>query len=196
MLTVPQELVGLDGTEATAALRSAGFTSVETDPTYDDDAPRGQVLEVSVAEGTVQRHDTDVVLTVSDGPAPVRVPQVVGRSKAEAENDLTEAGLAVDYADTEHSTETAEGHVLAQSPEHGTDAHRTDTVTLTLSAGPRDVEVPDVVGMSEQEATDALTAEGFEVDVNRYLGGLLDTVRFQDTEGEAPEGSTVTLTVW
>ncbi|WP_418276659.1 Stk1 family PASTA domain-containing Ser/Thr kinase [Isoptericola jiangsuensis] len=196
MLTVPADLVGLDQAEATAALRSAGFRTPDVKGTYDDAAPSGEVLDVSVASGSVQRHDTDVVLTVSDGPAPVRVPQVVGRSKGEAEDDLAEAGLDVAYADEEHSTEVAEGHVLSQDPEQGTDAHRTDTVTLTLSAGPRDVAVPDVVGMSEQAATDELTEAGFEVDVNRYLGGLLDTVRFQDTDGEAPEGSTVTLTVW
>jgi serine/threonine protein kinase/beta-lactam-binding protein with PASTA domain len=196
MLTVPEELVGLDQAEAISALRAAGFDAPRVDTTFDDGVPTGEVMDVSLSEGSVQRHDADVVLTVSDGPAPVRVPQVVGRSKAEAEQDLAVAGLEVEYAEEEHSTDVEKGHVLAQDPEEGTDAHRTDTVTLTLSAGPRDVPVPDVVGMSEKEATDELTEAGFAVEVNRYLGGLLDTVRFQDAEGEAPEGSTVTLTVW
>jgi beta-lactam-binding protein with PASTA domain/tRNA A-37 threonylcarbamoyl transferase component Bud32 len=196
MLTVPTGLVGSAQRDAEAALEDAGFTVGPSGGAYDDEAPEGEVLEVSVEEGAREPHDTEVRLTVSQGPAPVQVPQVVGRSAQDAEQDLAAAGLRVDHADPEHSTEVAEGHVLAQDPEQGSDARRTDTVTLTLSAGPREVKVPDVVGMSEQEASDALADAGFEVDVNRYLGGLLDTVRFQDQTGKAPEGSTVTLTVW
>ncbi|PFG43482.1 serine/threonine-protein kinase [Isoptericola jiangsuensis] len=196
MLTVPAGLVGSAQDDAEAALADAGFTVGPSSGAYDDEAPRGEVLEVSVKEGSTQPHDTAVRLTVSQGPAPVQVPQVVGRSQEDAEGDLAAAGLRVDYADPEHSTDVAEGNVLRQDPEQGSDAVRTDTITLTLSAGPREVAVPDVVGMSEQEATDALVDAGFDVEVNRYLGGLLDTVRFQDVDGKAPEGSTVTLTVW
>ncbi|WP_402464786.1 Stk1 family PASTA domain-containing Ser/Thr kinase [Isoptericola aurantiacus] len=196
MLDVPDDLVGSPRKDATSALADAGFDVPDPRTAYDDTAPRGQVLAVSVPEGSSQPHDTAVRLTVSDGPAPVRVPQVVGADRSQAESDLGGVGLEVEYADPEHSTDVAEGNVLRQDPEQGTQAHRTDTVTLTLSSGPPSAKVPDVVGMSSQEATDALTEAGFEVDVNRYLGGLLDTVRFQDVDGKAPVGSTVTLTVW
>nr|WP_245993409.1 PASTA domain-containing protein [Xylanimonas allomyrinae] len=67
---------------------------------------------------------------------------------------------------------------------------------LTVSSGPPIVAVPDVVGMSTAEAKDALTNAGFQVKTTRYLGGLLDRVRFQDTSGTAPKGSTVTITVF
>nr|WP_246256624.1 Stk1 family PASTA domain-containing Ser/Thr kinase [Isoptericola halotolerans] len=196
MLTVPDGLVGAEQDAASAALREAGFAVDEARTAYDDDAPAGEVLEVSVPEGSEQPHDTAVRLTVSDGPAPVRVPQVVGLGKDGAESDLSDAGLAVEYSDPEHSTDVDEGRVLSQDPEQGATARRTDTVTLTLSAGPPDAEVPDVVGMSSEEAVGALEDAGFDVDVNRYLGGLLDTVRFQDVDGTAAVGTTVTLTVW
>ncbi|WP_106269322.1 MULTISPECIES: Stk1 family PASTA domain-containing Ser/Thr kinase [Isoptericola] len=196
MLAVPDDLVGAPQAEATSALREAGFDVGPARPEHDDAAPEGEVLGVSVPEDSEQPHDTTVRLTVSDGPAPVRVPQVVGRSKDGAASDLDAAGLEVEYADPEPSTDVEEGRVLSQDPEQGTTARRTDTVTLTLSSGPPDAEVPDVVGMSSDEATAALEEAGFEVDVNRYLGGLLDTVRFQDVDGTAPVGTTVTLTVW
>ncbi|WP_407320819.1 Stk1 family PASTA domain-containing Ser/Thr kinase [Isoptericola halotolerans] len=196
MLPVPDGLVGATQEEAAAALRTAGFDVGDARTAHDDDVPEDEVLDVSVTEGSEQPHDTVVRLTVSDGPAPVRVPQVAGRSQDGAESDLADAGLEVAYGDPEPSTDVEEGRVLSQDPEQGTTARRTDTVTLTLSAGPPDAEVPDVVGLSSEEATTALEDAGFEVDVNRYLGGLLDTVRFQDLDGEAPVGSTVTLTVW
>ncbi len=196
LLAVPEDLVGATQSEAATALRQAGFDVGLPHTEHHDTAPDGQVLDVSVPEGSDQPHDTTVRLTVSVGPAPVRVPQVVGRSKEGAESDLGAAGLEVEYADPEPSTDVDEGRVLSQDPEQGTTARRTDTVTLTLSAGPPDAEVPDVVGMSSKKATAELEDAGFEVDVNRYLGGLLDTVRFQDVDGTAPVGSTVTLTVW
>jgi len=196
LLTVPEDLVGATAQDATVALEDTGFTVATPRTAYDDRAPEGEVVEMSVPEGSTQRHDTVVRITVSDGPAPVRVPQVVGVDGDQAEEDLAGVGLEVEYTDPEHATGTPEGHVLTQDPEQGTAAHRTDTVTLTLSAGPPEVDVPDVEGMSTQEATDALEEAGFVVEVNRYLGGLLDTVRFQDTTGTALQGSTVTLTVW
>jgi eukaryotic-like serine/threonine-protein kinase len=196
MLDVPDELVGAEAAKATSALEDAGFTVGAPDRAYHDEAAEGRVLDVSVPEGSRQRHDTVVTLTVSDGPAPVQVPQEVGKEKDRAVADLEDLGLVVKIGKPKHSEDVAAGHVMAQDPKQGTTAHRTDTVTLTISQGPPLVKVPDVVGMSSAEATKALERAGLRVDENVYLGGLLDRVRFQDTTGEAPKGSTVTITVW
>jgi len=196
MLTVPQGLVGATEAEASGTLRDAGFTVGTAWLEHDDEVPRGTVMAVSADEGTQVQHNTEVTLTVSDGPAPVTVPQQVGKEKQAAIDDLESVGLKVELAKPEHSREVPKGQVLRQSPEEGAQAHRTDTVTLTMSAGPPIVDVPNVVGMKTAQAREALEAAGFVVDENKYLGGLLDTVRFQDVEGEAPEGSTVTLTIW
>ena len=196
MLTVPGDLVGAGRKDATSALEDAGFTVGSPTSAYDDEVPSGEVLDVSVEEGSRQRHDTVVTLTVSEGPAPVQVPQEVGREKDAAVTDLEGLGLVVEIGDPEYSEDVPKGHVLSQDPEQGATAHRTDTVTLTISQGPPLVEVPDVVGRRSDAARKALEKAGFQVEENTYLGGLLDTVRFQDTTGKAPKGSTVTLTVW
>ncbi|MFB7798094.1 PASTA domain-containing protein [Isoptericola sp. NPDC056134] len=196
MLTVPDDLVGAAVKDATAALEDAGFTVGDPARSYDDEAARGQVLDVSVDEGSRQRHDTVVTLTVSDGPAPVQVPQEVGKEKDAAVTDLEGLGLVVELADPEYSEDVPKGHVLAQDPKEGATAHRTDTVTLTISQGPPLVEVPNVVGKHTEPARKALEKAGFVVKENTYLGGILDTVRFQDPTGRAPKGSTVTVTVW
>ncbi|MFI2102137.1 Stk1 family PASTA domain-containing Ser/Thr kinase [Isoptericola sp. NPDC019693] len=196
MLTVPGDLVGTAQEDATSALEDAGFTVGEAARSYDDEAGRGEVLDLSVEEGSRQRHDTVVTLTVSDGPAPVQVPQEVGKAKDAAVADLEDLGLVVELGDPKYSEDIPKGHVLAQDPEEGATAHRTDTVTLTISQGPPLVEVPNVVGKRTEPARKALEKAGFVVKENAYLGGILDTVRFQDTTGEAPKGSTVTLTVW
>ncbi|WP_235915597.1 Stk1 family PASTA domain-containing Ser/Thr kinase [Puerhibacterium puerhi] len=196
MLTVPDGLAGQSQEDATAALTDAGFTVADPQQDWSDTVPRGQVLSVSEEPGTEVPHDRPVTLTVSGGPAPVTVTQQVGRERDEARAALEDLGLHVEFTEDEHSETVPKGTVLRQDPADGTQAHRLDTVRLTVSAGPPVVQVPDVVGMRSGEARRALQDAGLVVEENRYLGGLLDTVRFQDVSGEAPKGSTVTLTVW
>ena len=70
------------------------------------------------------------------------------------------------------------------------------TVTLTISKGPKLVEVPSVFRMSEEEAVKALRDAGFDVKVNYTFGGaVLDIVAGQDKTGLQPEGALVTITV-
>lgn len=196
MLTVPDGLAGQSQEAATAALAEAGFTVADPQQDWSDTVPRGDVLAVSEDAGTEVPHHQPVTLTVSGGPAPVTVTQQVGRGRDEAKASLEELGLRVEFTDDEHSESVPAGTVLRQDPADGTQAHRLDTVRLTVSAGPPIVQVPDVVGMRSAQARQALESAGLRVEENRYLGGLLDTVRFQDVSGETPKGSTVTLTVW
>jgi serine/threonine-protein kinase len=196
MLTVPDGLTGRSQEAATVALARAGFTVADPQQDWSDTVPRGEVMAVSEEAGTEVPHDQPVTLTVSGGPAPVTVTQQVGRGRDEARSSLEDLGLRVEFTDDEHSETVPKGTVLRQDPADGTQAHRLDTVRLTVSAGPPIVQVPDVVGMRSAQARQALEAAGLKVEENRYLGGILDTVRFQDVSGETPKGSTVTLTVW
>ena len=84
---------------------------------------------------------------------------------------------------------------MAQDPASG-NLTRGGSVTLTISKGPRLVEVPSFIGQQADEAEAALRELGFEVQVNDILGGFFGTVRDQDpVNEEVPEGSVVTLTV-
>ncbi len=87
------------------------------------------------------------------------------------------------------------GSVAEQSPATGT-LTKGGAVTLTISDGPKLVEVPSFIGKQAKEAEEALRALGFEVRVNNILGGFFGTVRDQDpVKKKVPEGSVVTLTV-
>jgi eukaryotic-like serine/threonine-protein kinase len=85
---------------------------------------------------------------------------LVGAELGAAQDALTEAGFVVAIADQrQFSLEVPEDHVLAVDPDD--QARRGETVTLLLSAGPRQVEVPQVVGMTQEEAVAALDGDGF-----------------------------------
>ena len=67
---------------------------------------------------------------------------------------------------------------------------------MTISKGPKLVDVPNVIGKSEREAVQALKDAGVEVKVNYAFGSsVLGLVARQDKAGQQPEGSVVTITV-
>jgi len=195
MLTVPDGLVGTTQEEAEAALRDVGLDVGEPTKSWDDRVPAGEVMAADQEPGASVPHDTVITLTVSGGPAPVTITQQVGRERADAVAALEDAGLRVEFTADESSMEVPAGRILRQSPESGTRAHRLDTVTLTVSSGPPIVAVPNVVDMRTADATAALEAAGFTVEVRRQLGGLLGRVWSQEPAGEAPQGSTITITI-
>jgi serine/threonine-protein kinase len=138
-----------------------------------------------------------VTLVVSDGPAPVDVPDVTGRPEAEATAVLTAAGLLVevDPARVEDDAVPA-GSVVSQAPGPG-QAERGSTVRLVISDGPPLVAVPDVVGRQFSTAERELTELGLVVVREDVRGGFFGTVREQSVgPGEqVPRGTEIVLAV-
>lgn len=131
--------------------------------------------------------------------APVTaVPDVVEQPEAEATAVLESAGFDVAVATGRRfSTEVPAGHVIAQSPT--SDARRGATVTLVLSAGPKQVTVPPVVDLPEEQARTLITSSDLEVEVQRTYSDTVEAgivVAVEPPAGEqVDEGATVTLTV-
>jgi eukaryotic-like serine/threonine-protein kinase len=120
-VSVPS-VVGQEQAAAVAAVRRAGLRPAVTEAASDDVAP-GRVAAQSPAEGSLPRGGA-VTLTVSTGPAVVRVPSVFGRSVADAKRILTEAGFQVKVRSL------TIGNVVAQSPRAGSERKRGSTVTI------------------------------------------------------------------
>ncbi|MFZ3452788.1 Stk1 family PASTA domain-containing Ser/Thr kinase [Arthrobacter sp. 7Tela_A1] len=182
--------------DAGRELTDAGLTAGAVTEEYSEDIPAGQVIAQVPAADAELRRGTPVDLTVSKGPAPVDVPAVAGLSQDEAVKRIEAAGLvAAVEPERVNSRDIAEGSVAAQSPEGGL-LERGGTVTLTISDGPRMVQVPSYVGKQADTARKELEELGFDVQVNEILGGFFGTVRAQDPSGgTAPEGAVITLTV-
>ncbi|MFC9353916.1 PASTA domain-containing protein [Arthrobacter sp. NPDC057013] len=178
------------------ALNGAGMALGKVTEKFDEEVPAGTVLGQAPASGTPVRHGTPVSLTVSKGPQPIPVPDVRGQDQDVAFRAIEAAGLKAVFADeTVHDKDVPKGAVVSQEPASGT-LTRGQTVTLTISEGPKLVKVPNYIGKQVREAREALEKRGFQVRVNEILGGFFGTVRDQDpVDTEVPEGSVVTLTV-
>ena len=81
------------------------------------------------------------------------MPDVTGLSRESAEARLRDEGFTVSVAEQE--SDEPEGDVISQSPSGGTELTRGETVTITVSTGRPQVDVPDVIGMSERNARSA-----------------------------------------
>ncbi|WP_031007061.1 Stk1 family PASTA domain-containing Ser/Thr kinase [Streptomyces sp. NRRL F-5727] len=182
--------------EAKRILTEEGLAPGVVSSEFSTTVAQGAVIGSDPEPGTERAPDSAVALVVSKG-APVDVPDVTGETVADATALLQEAGLKVSVApERVHSPEDA-GAVAAQSLAEGSRAAKGDAITLTVSKGPRQVEVPDVVGMTADEAREELEAAGFEVKVEKSFPFLGDEVTGQSVEGgeTAPEGSTVAITI-
>ena len=87
----------------------------------------------------------------------VTVPDVTGKTQADATKALEDAGLKVGKVTQASDAQTAAGTVLLQDPAAGTEVDEGSAVALTLSSGPGTAEVPDVVGMNRAAAEAALS---------------------------------------
>lgn len=199
MYAIPAGLVGMDVAEATRALEANKITVAEPVSEYYDDVPAGQVTAISTGDATHIRHDESVTLTVSGGPAPVVIPDVLNATAEDARTTLEGMGLVYAESEAEYSDSVPEGAVISQTPTGGSDAHRTDTVTVTISKGRAPVEVPeDYYGQNANAAKAKLEALGFVVTIEKvYPVILFNLVASQSAEkGEVlPYGSEIILRV-
>lgn len=190
------DLTGGTLDEAKTALNAAEMALGNVTEAFDEKVPAGVVIAQDPAKGTEVRHGTPVALEVSKGPQPIPVPDVRGKTQDAAVKTLQDAGLkAVIAPETVNDKSVPKGAVVSQTPANGT-LIRGESVTLTVSKGPKMVKVPSFIGKQADEAEKELKKLGFKVEVNKILGGFFGTVRDQSpVNTEVPEDSVITLTV-
>ena len=97
-------------------------------------------------------------------PKDIQVPDVIGKPLEEARAILTEAGLQVDeQVDQKPSDEYEEGIVVDQSKQ-GIAVKEGSLIRLTVSSGPEPVQMPDLQGMTVDEAKEVLASLGVTED--------------------------------
>lgn len=130
---------GMTEADARAALTSCGVDRSQIEVNYQSSSqPSGTIIAQAPATGeTVVTSQTTITLTVSSGQEMVNVPRIVGKSQADAEADLNEAGLDSTFEEEDgYNDSVPAGHVVRVSPGAGTSVEVGSTVTVTISRGP------------------------------------------------------------
>jgi serine/threonine-protein kinase len=148
------------------AIAAAGFTVGKVETRADEVVAPGTVITWSAGgkdRPAQAPKGSPVDLVVSSGPAPRPIPDVTGMAEADARTRLEGLGLVVGR--TEGFSDTIEaGKVISTNPPKGDTAPRGGNVSMVVSKGPDLVAVPDVSGMSAEQAASRLEAAGLTVD--------------------------------
>ena len=192
-------VVGLTASWAVANLRDAGL--VTTIHLVTSSRRPGVVLRQSPTDAADVEKGATVRLDVSRArplPTKIEVPNVVGMTVAEARPELRGIGLSVLI--TKVASDEPVGTVLRQLPRASAEVREGARVTVTVSSGPAELDVPDVTGLDEASAREQLEAAGFEVEVtdepttDTAQDGLV--VRQSPSAATArPKGGVVTIVV-
>ncbi|HEX3977175.1 MAG TPA: Stk1 family PASTA domain-containing Ser/Thr kinase [Solirubrobacteraceae bacterium] len=161
--------------------------------------PSGIVVSESPSAGSKADKGSTVTLSVSSGPGDVSIPPVQGLSQAAATRALRRAGLKVGNVVPRPSNQFSAGQATATNPGVARNVPRGFTVTLFVSSGAPQKQVPSVVGESQTQAAADLTRAGFTVHTRNQASASVPVgnVISQSPTGnvKAPNGSGVTITV-
>jgi serine/threonine-protein kinase len=156
LVTVPS-VVDIPVSTAQARVKAAGLVpEVQQVPSTKED---GTVVDQNPQANERVSQGSKVTLSVSSGPNTVEVPDVAGFTVEEATARLREVNLSVAGTDQVNNTDVERGKVVETSPTSGQTVNVGSAVTLKVSSGK--VEVPDVVGMTRDEAARTLSDLGF-----------------------------------
>ena len=196
------DLVNKTQDEAEQIVKDLKLKLVVKAEEYNENVEEGKIISQDPAyqeNYTIKEH-SEISVVISKGTETVEVPDVVGKTREEAEKLLKDAGLVAEI--TEENDEKVEaGIVLSQDIEDGETVNKGSTVKLVVSKGSAivNVEVPSLVGKTEQEARNLLTEAGLKVNVvNDEDEAKNDGVvlrQSKDAGTEVQEGTTITITV-
>ena len=125
---------------------------------------------------------------INDGK--IEVPNVIKMSYAEAVATLNKKGFKQIEKVQMSSSTVNKGNVAEQTPAAGERADKEDTIVLAVSTGAEivQVKVPNVIGLSEMDATAVLVEHGLQVgavtEANDPDTNLIDKVCYQSYAAE------------
>jgi eukaryotic-like serine/threonine-protein kinase len=201
-------VVNLSDTDARKLLQKAGLGLRVSQIVPNVNIPPQTVMDQDPAGGAQAPPGSAVVVEESGGPNATTVPNVVGGTVNDARNALSQAGLSVGTIAQVADASTTPGTVVSQNPQPGSQTGAGSAVDLYIAIAPAGAssapvaptpaasakQIPNVIGMTVDDAKAALGKAGFTVDHVIVLPGSPPDAKVVNTEPQvgatAPPGST------
>lgn len=125
------------------------------------------------------------------------IPTVTGKQLTEALERAESYGFRIEISEYEVNATVAEGTVISQNPSPGSSAKAGTSIKVTVSAGPDVPAVPQLIGLTYDEAIAALQSLGLQVGTVTYrvsdvaIGYVC--AQYPSDGTELQEGATVDL---
>ena len=159
-VTVP-DILGMTVEEATETLNKKGLGLSIAERAYSDKYEKGEIMEQKTAANKKVDKNTEIQVVVSNGEEilTVAVPDVSGQSESAAQKTLEDANLVVD-SESKYDDHIEAGKVISTDPAAGMEVEEGTHVKVYVSMGVEKVEVPQITGITSEEAQAALAAVG------------------------------------
>ena len=158
-LSVPN-VVSLTQHDAEKAIVASGLAVGDVTRAASDTVPQGHVISQDPKALEPAKEGDKVNMVVSSGkekPIDVKVPDLKGKTQADAEKLLADGNLVGVASNPEESDAVAPGQVFKQSIAPGTTVKEGTKVAFTVALAPSEATVPDVVGKTQDDAKQAIT---------------------------------------
>lgn len=200
---VVPDLLGLSRPEAETLLSSLNLRAeIRLEASQGTAAKANQVFKQTPPAQTEVPPGSVVTLFVVDGAVGLELPDVVGKTRSEAEDTLLRAGFRVKFSESTSNTVEI-GRVISQEPKAGPSSlQKGGEVTLVVSGGKGEQVVPDLRELDPNFARERLKELGLELVLKEVAqegfrsGDPVKILRQEPKAGEKlPVGSRVTVFV-
>jgi len=156
--------VGGSFNEAVSSFTPLGLSAVVLENRYDEDIPKGKIIESIPPGGGKVDAGGSVKLIISKGPERYTVPSLTGLTPEAAKIALTKSPLVFGTVSEVFNSDIPQGFVISSTPAAGSSVKRDTTINMTVSKGIEQVAIASYVGKSGEQALNELTQAGFDVD--------------------------------
>jgi len=160
------DLVGEFYEEVQLAEEYRDFKIVLGSTIADDEYKAGQIIRQDPAAGnTVGEAGREITVVLSSGPEEIIMIDLYNMEYREAYLAVESMGLRAVTPEYEHNDVVAYNHVISYTPLKDTVLSPGDTVQMVVSLGPESLklDMPDLVGMSQEQAKSKITFHHLEI---------------------------------
>ncbi|MEO2160011.1 MAG: PASTA domain-containing protein [bacterium] len=159
------DITGKNLNRALIELETEGYKGVVYDTVYTADVNPQTVVDQYPVAGAKVKPGRTIRLKISRSEKLIIVPNLVGQSRRSVEISLQQIGLRIDTVYTEFNPDYPKGTVAWQFPKSGDYIKKGMGLRITVSQGlpPDFFQVPQLFGMSMQNAKDLLTKARLKV---------------------------------
>jgi serine/threonine-protein kinase len=197
------DVIGMDYEEAKEEASLVGLElEKQNEGVHHPEIPEGKIISQYPVGGERVRQTRKIMVTISKGPAVLTVPDLTNLTIREAQVILDNHNLTIGEKEFQYSDQIEKDRIISQQPEPGEEIGLETQINLVISNGPQPnmVRVPNLIGLSQEEAVDLLTenkltvGEITEEPTKRFLAGQVSSQEFEPGT-EVPENSKVNLTI-
>ena len=179
-------VVDLETERAIYVIEESGFTIGQKIEVNDDNVPIGFIISQNPMAGKKMGPGSTVDLVISSGPSLIELGDLSKKSLEDATQILETLGLEFETLE-EYSEDIEEGLVSGTLPEAGEIVTPDDVVTIIVSLGIK-IEVPEVEGLTYQDAIDKLEEAGLVATISGNTNGVVRKQLPRKGEFLEPEG--------